>query len=92
MIPMINVQAAPAAVVNTVGPFERPCDSEFGRDSTDCAQISPLFDLLGEDSWLNVHAGELEVRPPGAPTIAAGWRGAPRREGRLATTAHRTFI
>src|SRR6185503_16879007 len=23
-----------------------------------------LLDLLAEDSWLNVHAGELEVRPP----------------------------
>src|SRR5258705_5443692 len=46
MIPMINVQSALAAVVNTVGPFERPCETEFGRDSTDCAQISPLLELL----------------------------------------------
>jgi hypothetical protein len=27
-----------------------------------------LLDLLGEDSWRNVYAGELDVRPPGAPT------------------------
>src|SRR5260370_24073802 len=68
VIPMINVQSAPAAVVNTVGPFERPCETEFGRDSTDCAQISPLLDLLAEDNRLNVYAGEIEVRPPAAPT------------------------
>ena len=43
---MINAQSEPAAVVNTVGPFERPCETEFGRDSTDCAQISPLLDTL----------------------------------------------
>jgi hypothetical protein len=30
---------------------------------------SQLFlDLFGEDSWRNVYAGELEVRPPAAPT------------------------
>src|SRR5260221_6256607 len=46
MIPMINVQSAPAAVVNTVGPFERPCETDFGRDSTDCAQIAPLLETL----------------------------------------------
>jgi hypothetical protein len=28
-----------------------------------------FFDLFREDSWRNVHAGELEVRPPGVPTI-----------------------
>src|SRR4029450_1386371 len=35
-----------------------------------------LLDLLAEDSRLNVYAGELEVRPPGAPTIGAGPHGA----------------
>jgi len=29
-----------------------------------------FLDLLAEDDRLNVYAGELEVRPPGAPTIA----------------------
>ena len=33
-----------------------------------------LQDILAEDSWLNVYAGELEVRPPCAPTT-----GRPRR-------------
>jgi hypothetical protein len=28
----------------------------------------PFLDLLAEDSRLNVYAGKLEVRPPGAPT------------------------
>ena len=32
------------------------------------ARLSQILDLFGEDSRLNVHAGELEVRPPGAPT------------------------
>src|SRR6266566_6193707 len=27
-----------------------------------------ILDLLAEDNRLNVYAGELEVRPPGAPT------------------------
>jgi hypothetical protein len=27
-----------------------------------------LLDLLAEDNRLNVYAGKLEVRPPGAPT------------------------
>jgi hypothetical protein len=29
---------------------------------------SPFLDLIFEDNRLNVYAGELEVRPPGAPT------------------------
>jgi hypothetical protein len=32
------------------------------------AQLVQILDLFGEDSWRNVYAGELEVRPPGAPT------------------------
>ena len=32
------------------------------------AQNAQLLDLFGEDSWRRVYAGELEVRPPGAPT------------------------
>jgi hypothetical protein len=27
-----------------------------------------VLDLFAEDDWRNVYAGELEVRPPGAPT------------------------
>ena len=29
---------------------------------------SQVLDLLAEDNRLNVYAGKLEVRPPGAPT------------------------
>jgi len=32
------------------------------------ARLSQIFHLLAEDSWRRVYAGELEVRPPGAPT------------------------
>jgi hypothetical protein len=32
-------------------------------------RLSRILDLFAEDSQLNVYAGELEVRPPGAPTI-----------------------
>ena len=32
------------------------------------AHLSRIFDLISEDNRLNVYAGELEVRPPGAPT------------------------
>jgi hypothetical protein len=34
----------------------------------DALNIHQLFDLFAEDSWRRVYAGELEVRPPGAPT------------------------
>src|SRR2546421_12780841 len=32
------------------------------------ARLSQILDLIAEDNRLNVYAGELEVRPPGAPT------------------------
>jgi hypothetical protein len=38
------------------------------------AHNAPVLDLIFGDSQLNVYAGELEVRPPGAPTTRAGWR------------------
>src|SRR5207244_1364262 len=31
-------------------------------------RLSQILDLFGEDSWRNVYAGELYVRPPGAHT------------------------
>src|SRR5713226_7517903 len=34
------------------------------------ARLTHILDLLGEDGQLNVYAGQLEVRPPGAPTSA----------------------
>jgi hypothetical protein len=33
-------------------------------------RLSHILDLFWEESWRSVYAGELEVRPPGAPTIA----------------------
>ena len=33
--------------------------------------LQEIFDLLAEDSRLNVYAGKLEVRPTGAPTTPA---------------------
>ena len=38
-----------------------------GRHQKD-HDIQELFELISEDGWLNVYQGELEVRPPGAPT------------------------
>src|SRR5258708_8621279 len=29
------------------------------------AKLTQILDLLAEDSWLNVYAGKLDVRPPG---------------------------
>jgi hypothetical protein len=34
-----------------------------------------LLELLAEESWRTVYAGELNVRPPGAPTTEGGFRG-----------------
>jgi hypothetical protein len=35
------------------------------------ARLAQILDLFAEDSQLNVYAGELEVRPPSAPTTTA---------------------
>jgi hypothetical protein len=35
------------------------------------AHLAQILDLFAEDSWRNVYAGELEVRPPAAPTTEA---------------------
>jgi hypothetical protein len=32
------------------------------------ARLAQILDIFREDSWRRGHAGELEVRPPGAPT------------------------
>src|SRR5207249_8421038 len=44
--------------------------------------LSQILDLFAEDSWRGVYAGELEVRPPGAPTTL----GRTRTAQALATT------
>ena len=33
-----------------------------------CAHLAQILDLILKDGQLNVHAGEVEVRPPPAPT------------------------
>jgi hypothetical protein len=41
------------------------------------AQLVQILDLFAQDSWRNVYAGELEVRPPGAPTTKPDSEGSP---------------
>jgi hypothetical protein len=41
----------------------------FARDRR--ARLVQILDLIFEDDRLNVYAGKLEVRPPGAPTTGA---------------------
>ena len=75
-------------------------ETEHARPEANRAQNNLVFDLLAEDSRRNVYAGELEVRPPGAPTTHTGamgtrWRNAARGEevdtGTIARTiAHRS--
>ena len=43
------------------------------------ARLSKIFEVLFEDGWLNVRAGELAMRPPGAPTD-------PDKRGRVRST------
>jgi len=55
--------------MNRLPSADRPSD----RDMRNCerhrrARLVQILDLLAEDSRPNVYAGELEVRPPGAPT------------------------
>src|SRR5207344_989930 len=49
----------------------------------DALDVHQLFEVLFEDGWLNVHAGELGVRPPVAPTTLDGSFSERRRESRL---------
>jgi hypothetical protein len=46
-----------------------------GVTETQEPQSQLLFELLAEDDRLNVYAGELQVRPPGAPTTRARYAG-----------------
>ena len=51
---------------------EEPSRTERVRETDSLhgnrAQETQLLELFAEDSQLNVYAGELKVRPPGAPT------------------------
>ena len=42
--------------------------SKTARETRGFQNFHQLLDLIWEDSRRNVHRGELEVRPPGAPT------------------------
>jgi hypothetical protein len=54
----------------------------FRRDRPRRAHLAHILELLGEDSRLNVHAGELDVRPPAAPTTRGGTATGDATEGR----------
>jgi hypothetical protein len=51
--------------------FRGPPETKLTCRCKDLAQIVSILDLLAEDSRLNVYAGELDLRPPGAPTTGA---------------------
>jgi hypothetical protein len=46
-------------------------DAGPSRNGSTGVQRAQILDLFAGDSWRHVYAGELEVRPPGAPTT--GW-------------------
>ena len=64
--------------------------------AAECGHKSQFFDLLAEDNRLNVYAGELEVRPPGAPTtpgmLGGGGPPAERRGVLGAPFAYRVLV
>ena len=45
-----------------------PSTSTHLRNAVERARLSQILDLFAEDNRLNVYAGKLELRPPGAPT------------------------
>ena len=53
---------------------EQTSKLEFFNKQREDDHVQEVFDLISEDDSLNVYAGELEVRPPGAPTTR--WIGA----------------
>jgi hypothetical protein len=61
------------AAVASTGPMQSqsPWDAETFQHNV--ARLSQILELLAEDNRLNVYAGELEVRPPGAPTTGPVW-------------------
>ena len=61
-------ERAPRIAFHNTRPPSTGCFQEHRR-----TRLSQILDLFVEDSQLNVHAGELEVRPPGAPTTQSMW-------------------
>jgi hypothetical protein len=53
-------------------PGQGSCPSRIRQSHKERPQHASLLDLLAEDNRLTVYAGELEVRPPGAPTTQGG--------------------
>jgi hypothetical protein len=58
--------------------------SVVGSKNPNWFDTHQILDLIFEDNRLNVYAGELEVRPPGAPTTTTG-----EREARLLDSSSR---
>jgi hypothetical protein len=56
------------------------------RERATRARLAHVLDLFAEENRLNVYAGELEVRPPGAPTIGVECEAPSRRY--TAVSAH----
>ena len=59
----------------SLGCQRNSCPGMSNGDRHRRAHLSHILDLFAEDNRLNVYAGELEVRPPGAPTTPGmlGW-------------------
>jgi hypothetical protein len=47
-----------------------------------------ILDLFAEDSWRRAYAGELEMRPPGAPATGTGPHGAEPTTIRMPLASH----
>src|SRR3954465_12547607 len=78
-----------AGVVDARLSFESPTTRRYWP----CARLSQIIELLGEDSWRNVYAGELEVRhqvcPPFGPATV---RRAPLRPTALDDSANSWLV
>src|SRR5882724_5646938 len=75
------LQAWPAQKRSSIEKARHAEPLESSRSMLKWSRIAQILDLLVEDRWRRVYAGQLEVRPPGAPTAvpdrrrsAVGWR------------------
>ena len=64
----------PVSTLQALGPPKVPQNAvgftNVARADRERARLTHIFELIFEDSQRNVYRGELEVRPPGAPTTA----------------------
>ena len=58
--------AAMFAASSAISADRRPHRALTGWNGRRRVRLAQILDLFGEDSWRNVYAGELEVRPPAA--------------------------